>query len=280
MKGMKRAVLLPNFITALGLACGLFIVFKTGVVDASESLQEYLRISSILLVIAGVADLIDGFVARATGAESEFGAFFDSLSDAITFGVAPASLMIKSLSYSPKGTPLSFFVMMAAMLYSICGVLRLVRFNTKKSKAQTKKDKKKQFTGLPIPAAAAAAVSVNFLMISDLAEKYVAISTPLRAKILIMTMVLVGYLMVSRWKFPSAKALQLRVAPAPLIIWTVLIGLVTIYAAIYYFPLVLFLLSWGYVLVGWILSIIRLILGRKSKSLEGFYPDGDVFEDD
>jgi len=277
---MKRAVLLPNFITALGLSCGLFIVFRTGVIDASESLQEYLRISSILLVIAGVADLIDGFVARATRSESEFGALFDSLSDAITFGVAPAALMIKSLSYSPKGTPLSFFVMMAAMLYSICGVLRLVRFNTKKSKVQTKKDTKKQFTGLPIPAAAAAAVSVNFLMISDVAEKYVALSTPLRAKILIVTMVLVGYLMVSRWKFPSAKALQLRVSPAPLIIWTVLIGLVIIYAAIYYFPLVLFALSWGYVLVGWLLSIVRLILGRKSKSLEGFYPEGDVFEED
>lgn len=277
---MKRAVLLPNFITALGLSCGLFIVFRTGVVDASESLQEYLRISSILLVIAGVADLIDGFVARATGSESEFGALFDSLSDAITFGVAPAALMIKSLSYNPKGTPLSFFVMMAAMLYSICGVLRLVRFNTKKSKVQTKKDKNKQFTGLPIPAAAAAAVSVNFLMISDIAEKYITLSTSLRAKILIVTMVLVGYLMISRWKFPSAKALQLRVAPAPLILWTVLIGLVVIYAAIYYFPLVLFALSWGYVFVGWILSIVRLVLGRKSKSLQGFYPEGDVFEEE
>lgn len=278
MKVMKRAVLLPNFITALGLSCGLFIIFKTNVVDVGESLQEFLRVSSILLIIAGVADLLDGFIARAANAESEFGMLFDSLSDAITFGVAPSALMIKSLSYNPKGTPLSFFVMMAAMLYSICGVLRLVRFNTKKSKAQDKKDKKKQFTGLPIPAAAAAVVSVNFLLISDIVQDHIELGVALRAKILILVMVLIGYLMISRWKFPSAKALHYRVPPAPLVLCTVLCGLIIIYAAIYHFPLVLFAGAWGYILVGWSLSLVRLILGRSASSLEGFYPDADVFD--
>jgi CDP-diacylglycerol---serine O-phosphatidyltransferase len=274
----KRVALLPNIITAFGLACGLLIIFKTNVVEAGESLPDFLRVSAILLVVAAIADVLDGLVARAAKAESEFGMLFDSLSDAITFGVAPAVLMIKSLSFGSKGTPLGFFVTLAAMLYSICGVFRLVRFNTKKSQAKSKADKKKQFTGLPIPAGAACAVSINFFLLSDLAGQLFPMTVALRAKILIPAMVIIGYLMISRWKFPSLKALQFRVPSFYLVFWTVLAAVIIIYGVLYNFALLFFAVSWAYLVIGWLLSFVRLILGKKSKSLQGFYPDPDMFK--
>jgi len=274
---MKRVALLPNIITAFGLACGLLIIFKTNIVEAGESLEDFLRISAILLVVAAIADVLDGLIARAAKAESEFGMLFDSLSDAITFGVAPSVLMIKSLSFGSKGTPLGFFVMISAMLYSICGVFRLVRFNTKKSQVKAKSDKKKQFTGLPIPAGAAAAVSINFILLSECAQKFFPITDNLRAKILIGAMLLIGYLMISRWKFPSVKALQFRVPSFHLVFSTVFAAVIIIYGVLYNFALLFFVLSWGYILIGWTLSVIRLFLGKKSKSLEGFYPDSEMF---
>ncbi len=274
---MKRVSLLPNIITAFGLACGLLIIFKTNIVEAGESLEDFLRVSAILLVVAAIADVLDGLVARATKAESEFGMLFDSLSDAITFGVAPAVLMIKSLSFGSKGTPLGFFVIISAMLYSICGVFRLVRFNTKKSQAKTKADEKKQFTGLPIPAGAAAAVSINFILLSECARDLFPITDSLRAKILIGAMVVIGYLMTSRWKFPSVKALQSRVRSFYLVFFTVLAAVIIIYGVLYNFALLFFIVSWGYIIIGWTLSIIRLFLGKKSKSLQGFYPDSEMF---
>lgn len=274
---MKRVSLLPNIITAFGLACGLLIIFKTNIVEAGESLEDFLRVSAILLVVAAIADVLDGLVARATKAESEFGMLFDSLSDAITFGVAPAVLMIKSLSFGSKGTPLGFFVIISAMLYSICGVFRLVRFNTKKSQATAKADEKKQFTGLPIPAGAAAAVSINFILLSEYAQELVVITDSLRAKILIGAMVLIGYLMISRWRFPSLKALQSRVQSFYLVFFTVLAAVIILYGVLYNFALLFFVVSWAYIIIGWTLSVIRLFLGKKSKSLQGFYPDSEMF---
>ena len=83
-------------------------------------------------MLAGVADLLDGAVARALNAESTFGGIFDSLADAISFGVAPTVMILKSLSIA-QGTELSYLVTTSAMVFSVCGVLRLVRFSTQSS---------------------------------------------------------------------------------------------------------------------------------------------------
>ena len=119
-------------------------------------------------------------------------------------------------------TGLSFFAVVGAMLYTICGVLRLVRFNVKAHEAQTNKDAtaayNKNFTGLPIPAAAAGAISVNLFLNSVFAQEWLAISYSARAISLTCLMVILGYLMISNWKFPSLKTLHFRVPSFHLIL--------------------------------------------------------------
>jgi len=273
---MKQVYLIPNIVTAFGLACGLFVIFKVNMVEPGSGNYQVLQVSALLLLVAAFADFIDGALARAMHAESEFGFNFDSLVDAISFGVAPSVLMLKSLSLE-QGTGLSFFAVTGAMLYSICGVLRLVRFNVKTSENKRNSDAmvdhKKHFTGLPIPASALAAVSANFFFASPLAISAFGMSDRMRAIVLTCLMIILGYFMVSRWKFPSLKALHFRVPSFQLVFFTVILAISILYGILYFFALVLAIITWGYVVLGWVLSIIRLIAGKKSKTLADFEPD-------
>jgi CDP-diacylglycerol---serine O-phosphatidyltransferase len=79
--------------------------------------------------------------------------------------------------------------------------------------------------------------------------------------------------MVSRWKFPSLKVLHFRLASFYLVFFTVLLALFVLYGILYFFPLTLVVITWGYIILGWILSTIRLIAGKKSKTLEDFEPE-------
>jgi len=189
---------------------------------------ELLYSSVLLLLLAAFADLLDGAVARIIRAESEFGSMFDSLADAISFGVAPSVLFLKGLSLC-HGSGLSFFAVVGAMLYTICGVLRLVRFNVRAHEAQQRKSSlmqyHKSFTGLPIPAAAAGAISVNLFFYSVFARNYLPFSHKIRAISLTCVMIALGYLMISRWKFPSLKTLHVRVPSFHLALLTVLLAI-------------------------------------------------------
>ncbi|QZA58537.1 CDP-alcohol phosphatidyltransferase family protein [Candidatus Rhabdochlamydia porcellionis] len=274
---MRRVYLIPNMITAFGLACGLFVIFKVNMVEPGSGLFQVLRISVLLLLVAAFADLLDGAVARAFRAESEFGFIFDSLADAISFGVAPSVLLLKTLSLEP-GTGLSFLAVLGAMLYSICGILRLVRFNVKTTEPKTNAEAlsaKKHFTGLPIPAAALAAVSLNLLFASDFFHNYFPLSEEVHATTLSIVMIILGYFMVSRWKFPSSKALHFRVPSFQLVFGTVISAIFVFYGTLYFFPIMLTMVTWSYILLGWTLSIIRLIAGRKSKTLVDFEPEDE-----
>ncbi|MBN4067233.1 CDP-alcohol phosphatidyltransferase family protein [Simkania negevensis] len=280
---MKKISLLPNAITTFALACGLFVILRVNVSVQGCSYYDVLHSSAILLLIAALADTLDGAVARLVRAESEFGFNFDSLADTVNFGVAPSVLMLKSLVLAPDSF-LFFFAMASAMLYSICGVLRLVRFNVKSK--QVDRDtmltfaQKKNFTGLPIPAAAAAVVSVNLFSFSDDCAKIVSINDAVRSSVLAVIMVVIAYFMVSRWKFPSLKTLQFRIPSFPLVVAIVLVALLLLYGILYHFALVFFGISWLYLVIGWILSIIRLVVGKKSKTLIDFEPEPESDEED
>ncbi len=278
---MKRVQLLPNIITAFALACGLFVIFKVNMTQPGAGDYEMVHASALLLLLAAFADFVDGALARAIRAESEFGFVFDSLSDAISFGVAPSVLLLKTLSLE-QGTPISFISAGAAMVYSLCGVLRLVRFSVRATEAkenhELKTAQKKHFTGLPIPGAAAAAVSANLLLLSPWVQDWLFLSNLDRAIALDCVMLVLGYLMVCRLKFPSLKMLDFRVPSFHLIFVTVVVAIFILYGLLYFFPLVFALISWVYIMLALVLSFIRLIAGKKSKTLEEFEPDPDDFE--
>lgn len=280
---MKRVYLVPNIITAFSLACGLFVIFKINMLEPGRGDYEVVQTSVFLLLVAALADFIDGALARAIHAESEFGFIFDSLADAISFGVAPSVLMLKTLSLQ-QGELLSFISATGAMVYSLCGVLRLVRFSVKTAEAKENAElahaQKKHFTGLPIPAAAAAAVSVNLLFLSPWMCQWIRLSRPELAIVLTSAMVVLGYLMVCRLKFPSLKMLHLKIPSFQMAFLTVVMAVFVLYGILYFFAVILALISWSYVVLGLILALIRLIAGKKSKTLEEFEPDSDDFGND
>ena len=279
---MKKIHLLPNAITAFGLSCGLFIIFKMNMTPLGQITEQVLTATACILLLAAFADLLDGAVARVIKAESDFGGLFDSLSDAVTFGVGPSVITLKSLSIAP-GTEYSFLLTTSAMVYSVCGILRLVRFNVHSKNAKgnllEEEAQKKNFTGLPIPAAAAAAVSVNLLLISEDFKNWWEISETARIWTLFFVMTGLGYFMISRWKFPSLKSLHVKVTAFQLVASIVLLAAFIFYGILHHFSLVFFGISWSYVLIAWILSLTRLITGKKIKTLEGFEPEPDDEED-
>lgn len=277
---VKRKVnFLPNVITAFGLCCGLFVIFKMNMASFGAVDHALLTLTTGILFLAAFADLLDGTLARAIKAESSFGILFDSMADAVNFGVAPSVIVLKTLSIS-SGTELSYLLTAAAMVYSVCGVLRLVRFNIMGSQAaenqQLLEAHKKNFTGLPIPAAAFAIISSNLFLASEELQSVIALTPETRSWILFTQMILIGYFMISRWKFPSLKALNLRVTAFHKVFFIVLLTVFLVfYGLLQHFTITFLIVSWGYVIAAWILSIIRLIAGRKSKTLEDFEPAAD-----
>ncbi|MCB1181201.1 MAG: phosphatidylcholine/phosphatidylserine synthase [Chlamydiia bacterium] len=279
---MKRIYFIPNAITAFGLACGLFVIFKL-CFGVKGDLYTLFQSASILILLAAVADLADGAVARLIKAESEFGGQFDSLADAVTFGVAPPLLALKSISVAGGPGPLlTFFVIIAAMIYSLCGVLRLVRFNIRSRWAKLEADngnpsylikQKRHFTGLPIPAAGMGTISLTLFLISPFADLYLPFSVELRCGILTFAMMILGYFMVSRWKFPSVKALHFRVPSFYLVFATGIITVAVLYGILDYFALVFFILSWLYLFTGAAFAIIRRIVGKRSRALLEYEPE-------
>lgn len=275
----KQIHLFPNAITAFGLICGLFIIFKMALSDVSSQNFEALQGAAIFLLLAATADLLDGAVARLMGAESEFGVFFDSVADSITFGVAPSVIIIKSMDLNSQ---FAFPLMITCMIFTLCGVLRLVRYSVQvqqcKDDEKLSNDHKNTFTGLPIPAAAAAAVSANLFLASEDCQKIIPINLEERAVILTVLMISLGYFMISRWKFPSLKALRIHIKAFPLIVSTVCTTALLLYGILNHFASVFVCVSWGYIVVAWSLSIIRLISGKKSNTLSEFEPASDSFD--
>ena len=131
--------LLPNLFTSASLFAGFYAI-----VQAMNSNFEQ---SAIAIFIAMVLDGLDGRVARMTNTQSAFGAEYDSLSDMVSFGVAPALIM-----YVWALKPMGKLGWIAAFIYCACAALRLARFNTK---LEDEHQDKRYFQGLPSPASAA-----------------------------------------------------------------------------------------------------------------------------
>jgi len=138
--------LLPNLFTTAALFAGFYAI-----VQAMNGRFEH---SAVSIFIAMVLDGLDGRVARLTHTQSEFGAEYDSLSDMVSFGAAPALVMYE---WALKGMGKLGWI--AAFIYCVCAALRLARFNTNIEKVD-----KRFFQGLPSPAAAALVAGLVWIM--------------------------------------------------------------------------------------------------------------------
>lgn len=276
---MKRVHLLPNLVTAFSLSCGLFIIFRI-ILFADVATYGLYKASVILMLVAALADVCDGAIARILKAETDFGIQFDSLADSITFGVAPAVIVLRSFELAPQ-TGLFLLLTGSAMIFSICGILRLARYNTKaivRKKKPILAKENKSFTGLPIPAAGLAIVSFNLIFLADELPNLHAVSQKARAIVMMCALVVTGYFMVSRWKFPSLKTFNIRIKSFYLVAVTAVVAVLVLYGIFNLFAFILFVIFWSYIVIAWILSMVRVFLGKRSKKLQEMDPDDDFDE--
>lgn len=184
----KGVYLLPNALTTAALFAGFFSIIG--------GINGHYAASAIAVVVAGVLDGLDGRVARLTNTQSEFGVQYDSLSDLISFGLAPALLVFNwSLaSLSDLGPTAGKLGWLATFLFVACAALRLARFNT-----QVGVEDKRYFQGLASPAAAGLLVTTVWFF----TDRGVSGET-VRWLIWFETVVL-GLLMFSRVRYFSGK---------------------------------------------------------------------------
>jgi CDP-diacylglycerol--serine O-phosphatidyltransferase len=180
-KFQRGIFVLPNLLTTGNLFCGFYAVVA--------AIQGNFLKGAIAIMLAAVFDGLDGKIARVTRTVSRFGLEYDSLSDAISFGVAPGILV-----YLWALQPFGRLGWLAALLFVACGTLRLARFN-----AQIDRVGSDYFNGLPIPAAAFMIASTVLLH-----HRLGGTGTANHVTILIMIYVL-SSLMVSTIKYFSFK---------------------------------------------------------------------------
>jgi CDP-diacylglycerol--serine O-phosphatidyltransferase len=203
--GLRREkvfAVLPTLLTLGNAACGFgSITFAAKV--GPEASGNPLFVAGLMIVFAMVFDMLDGHAARLTRHTSQFGAELDSLCDAISVGAAPAFLMLKFPQvYHPR------LLWMIAVLFMLCVVLRLARFNVETDEEDTHDT----FSGLPSPAAAAMVASVAIVLpgIEGMTDPSMSLATQKVGTGLlefvyyvlpILTLAL-AFLMVSRIRYP------------------------------------------------------------------------------
>lgn len=247
-KHPRRGIyLLPNLFTTGALFSGFYAIIAA-ILGATLHDADLFRTAAIAVFVAALLDGMDGRVARLTGTQSDFGVQYDSLSDLVSFGLAPALVMYTwSLQYLRAFGPVwSKVGWCAAFLYAACAALRLARFNTQVGIAD-----KRFFQGLASPAAAGLCMSFVWTMENLRAQglptdgESLCFVTPVVA-------VVAGLLMVSRFRYFSFKTLPFggRVPFAWLFLAVVILIALALNTA-----LVLLVLAAGYALSGVVITL-------------------------
>jgi len=237
---MRRGIyLLPNALTTAALFCGFFAIV--------QAMNLKFETAAVAIFIAMVLDGLDGRVARLTNTQSEFGAEYDSLSDMVAFGAAPALVIYE---WSMRG--LGKWGWLAAFVYVAGAALRLARFNTNIEVAD-----KRFFQGMPSPAAAAMVAGFVWVM-DDLrfaGEDLTWVS--------FVVTIYAGLSMVSNSPFWSGKEINLRKSVPFIVVFLVALAFVAVSSDP---PKVLFALFIVYGLSGHALWLWRRAR-RRSRSL-------------
>ncbi len=235
---------LPNLLTTLNMFCGFFAIIY--------SIYGQFTWAAYAIVIAAIFDQLDGRVARMANATSKFGAEYDSLSDLISFGLAPG-LLLFLWSLEPFGR----VGWLASFFYVACGALRLARFNV-----QSQSIEKAYFQGLPIPMAAGIVAS-SVLAFADL-----ELDAARSWGVLAMTFLL-GFTMVSTFRYRSFKDIDFRHR----VPFRYLVTGVFIFAMVAIRPeTTLFVLFLSYAILGAVFGIWRLG-ARHPRNAKPFSPE-------
>ncbi len=193
---MKSFLALSDIISLLNMASGfLAIIF---------SINQELNIAAILMIIAIMFDSADGWVARKINRQDElgFGKNIDSLSDIVSFGVAPAIFLYSCINTTPG--IFQIIVVLVSLLIVVCGVLRLTRYNVIAGKIDTQ-----DFIGFPIPGISLIMASYY---LSGLYNPYVAL----------ILAIIVSLIMISNIKYPKFDNIPLIAISCILILLLIL----------------------------------------------------------
>lgn len=238
-KKQRRGIyLLPNLFTTAALFAGFYAIVA--------GMAERYEAAAVAIFVAMVLDGVDGRVARLTNTQSAFGAEYDSLSDMVSFGVAPALVM-----YQWSLVGMGKLGWLAAFFYAAATALRLARFNTQVQTAD-----KRYFQGLPCPLAAAVVAGLVWFS-TDFGWSGAAVM-PAAFGITIVT----GALMVSNIRYNSFKELDLKGRVPFISVLVVLLMFVFVSSDP---PLVLFALSVIYALSGPVLTLISIRRRRAAR---------------
>jgi CDP-diacylglycerol---serine O-phosphatidyltransferase len=231
--------LLPNLFTTGALFAGFYAI--------TSAMGGRFETAVVAIFVAMILDGLDGRVARLTNTQSDFGAQYDSLSDMVSFGAAPALVM-----YLWAFSTLGRVGLFAAFVHMAGGALRLARFNTQLISAD-----KRYFQGLPSPAAAAILAGFIWICLEYRYDieiaKYVA---------LVLT-TSTGLLMVSNFRYSSFKEIDLRGRVPFFVAITVMLAIAFVMAQP---QTMLFLLFLAYAISGPVVTLVmrrRRLHGRK-----------------
>jgi CDP-diacylglycerol---serine O-phosphatidyltransferase len=244
---VKRIAVIPTLLTLGNAVCGFASIACASKVSPGAVGPEgdyYFWLSGWLIIGAMLFDSLDGYVARLSKTASPFGVQLDSLCDAVSFGVAPAFLLLR---LGPGWEPVPRLhqgLAVIAMLYMVCAILRLARFNVE---AAAEPGTSMRFRGLPSPAAAGCLASLAILrgglvqhwpgVDPEIARTVIQICAPLGA-------LTVALLMVSRVSYPHLTRQILGRRP-----FRHLVQIVVAFAILWLVPdLTLTLVFWFYAL--------------------------------
>jgi len=214
---VRKIAVVPTLLTLGNGVCGFAAIAnasKIGSIDVGTGIDPFFAASGWLILAAMVFDMLDGYVARLSKSASKFGGELDSLCDVISFGVAPAFLLLR-LGPGWQPQPIIHQALAGiASLYLVCAVLRLARFNIENTPDPAGH---KRFRGLPSPAAAGCIASLAILrgelpgklamhmndFDPDLVRRWIEVWAPIGAFV-------VALLMVSRVPYPHVTKQVLR----------------------------------------------------------------------
>lgn len=245
----KRSIV-PNMITMSNMTMGFFAIIM-----ASRGDKWSLAVAGIMIFLGTVFDALDGAVARAMHVASPVGVQLDSLADGIAYGIAPAVIAYQAyLAELPSGGSFIDFGMFIALIYPICAIYRLARFNV-----GAEEDDHTRFKGLPSPAAGVIIASIPVLMIPDFLS-VLKVTLVIPWQVFIAIYVVVSLLMVSYVDYSKILPDIHRLGGKPMLILTLILGILCL-------GLLSVWMVFGflavYTIVGMVLYAIKIFKRRK-----------------